>query len=170
MWIQIHDNYELSVCGEVKNITTQQILKGFIRGGGKKKKYYYLAVDIGPIRYNIHQLVASKFLPSPTEENCVIDHIDRNRYNNHASNLRWVSRSVNCTNRTIVTKTCLGENHHIQIRKYKPIIRYVVNMIINKQLYYKRCNTLKEAKKYRDEIINNSEYKEKESRVIINVI
>ena len=64
MWIQIHDNYTLSVCGEVKNITTQQILKGFIRGGGKRK-YYYLAVDVGSKRYNIHQLVASKFLPSP---------------------------------------------------------------------------------------------------------
>ena len=169
MWIQIHDNYVLSVCGEVKNITTQQILKGFIRGGGKRK-YYYLAVDVGSKRYNIHQLVASKFLPSPTEENCVIDHIDRNRYNNNASNLRWVSKSVNSSNKTIITKTSLGDNHHIRIRKFKSITRYIVHIVINKQLYYKMFHTFEEAKKYRDEIIENSEYKEKESCVIINAI
>lgn len=169
MWIQIHDNYALSVCGEVKNITTQQILKGFIRGGGKRK-YYYLAVDVGSKRYNIHQLVASKFLPSPTEENCVIDHIDRNRYNNNASNLRWVSKSVNSSNKTIITKTSLGDNHHIRIRKFKSITRYIVHIVINKQLYYKMFHTFEEAKKYRDEIIENSEYKEKESCVIINAI
>ena len=81
MWLPINEQYEISVRGEVRNISTQRILKNWVIG---KKPKYYLAVWIGPKRCRIHQLVASKFLPSPTMEKCVIDHIDRNRQNNYA--------------------------------------------------------------------------------------
>jgi hypothetical protein len=158
MWRKIHENYELSVRGEVRNITTQRILKNWIRG---TKPKYYLAIDLGPKRCNIHQLVAKHFLPAPTEENCVVDHMDRNRYNNNASNLRWVNHSVNATNKTIVTKTSLGENHHIRINKCQSNIDYIFNMVIAKEHYRKIFKTLEEAKEYRDRIINTSEYKEK---------
>jgi hypothetical protein len=44
MWLPINSKYELSVRGEVKNITTQRILKNWVIG---KKPKYYLAVWIG---------------------------------------------------------------------------------------------------------------------------
>ena len=157
MWLPIHDNYEISVRGEVRNITTQRILKSWVIG---KKPNYYHAVWIAKKRCRIHQLVASRFLPVTTG-NLVIDHIDRNRQNNHASNLRWVNHSENATNKTICTKTSLGENHHIQIRKCESNIDYIVKITINKHLYSATFHTLDEAKKFRDDIIENSDFKKK---------
>jgi len=158
MWLPINDKYEISVRGEVKNIATQRILKNWVIG---VKPNYYLAVWIGKKRCRIHQLVASKFLPGPTEENLVIDHIDRNRQNNHASNLRWVNHSVNSTNKTIRTRTSRGENHHIKINQCKSNVDYIVKIVINKQSHYAIFHTLEEAKKFRDDLINKSEFKNK---------
>ena len=50
-----------------------------------------------PKEYTVHQLVASTFL-GERPKGYVVDHIDRNRYNNHASNLRYISRSENVKN------------------------------------------------------------------------
>jgi len=157
MWLSINETYELNVSGAVRNRKTQLILKPWVIG---RKSYYYYAVWINKVRTRIHQLVAKKFLPAPTNSNCVIDHIDRNRHNNHASNLRWVSCSENATNKTIRTKTSLGENHHIHIRKCESNIDYIVRITINKVSYCKRFSNLEEAIKYRDDIINNSEFKQ----------
>jgi hypothetical protein len=154
MWLPLNEKYELSVRGEVRNKTTQRILKHW------SYAKTYSGVFIGKKHY-VHHLVAKKFLPAPTKENCVIDHIDRNRRNNHASNLRWVSYSENATNKTIRTKTSLGENHHIQIRECESNSDYIVKIVIAKQLHYAIFHTLEEARKFRDDIINNSEYKEK---------
>lgn len=158
MWLPINSNYEISVRGEVKNVTTQRILKNWVIG---KKPKYYLAVWIGKKRCRIHQLVAEKFLPAPTREKCVIDHIDRNRQNNHASNLRWVSCSENATNRTICTRTIKGENHHIKIRKCESNTDYIVNIIIAKKLHYAMFHSLEEARNFRDDLIESSEFREK---------
>ena len=40
----------------------------------------------------IHEMIASIFLPAPTEPNCIIQHIDGNKLNNHPSNLRWIKK------------------------------------------------------------------------------
>ena len=47
--------------------------------------------------YRVHQLVAAAFI-GKKPNGCVIDHIDRNKINNHFSNLRYVSQSVNGRN------------------------------------------------------------------------
>ena len=161
MWLPINEKYELSVRGEVKNIATQRILKNWVIG----RKPYYLAVWIGPKRCRIHQLVASKFLPAPTEENLVIDHIDRNRHNNHASNLRWVNHSVNATNKTVCTRTRLGPNHHIHINKCDSNVDYIVKIIINKKSHYSIHKTLEDAIEYRDKIIEESGFKQNIGKV-----
>ena len=159
MWLPLNEKYEISVRGEVRNISTQRILKHW------SYAKTYLGVYIGKKHY-VHHLVAKKFLPSPTIEKCVIDHIDRNRYNNHASNLRWVSCSMNAINRTIRTRTSLGENHHIKIQKCESNIDYIVKIMIAKQIHYAMFHTLEEAKNFRDDVINNSEYKEKSNDTI----
>lgn len=46
------------------------------------------------IRYYVHRLVAETFIPNPNNYS-EIDHIDRNKSNNHVSNLRWCSREEN---------------------------------------------------------------------------
>jgi hypothetical protein len=167
MWADINDTYAINVRGEVLNKISKRIMTGWIIGS---KPGYYLAVWIHNKRVKIHQLVAQKWLPAPTKENCVIDHIDRNRYNNTASNLRWVSKSENATNKSIVTTTSLGDLHHIKIQKCDSNIDYFVRITINKEAIQKRFKTLEEAKEFRDQLIENSEFKKKESRLIINAV
>lgn len=58
---------------------------------------------------NVHRIVADAFVPNPNNFPCV-DHIDRNRKNNHADNLRWVTQIENLHNREPrpVARICNG--------------------------------------------------------------
>jgi hypothetical protein len=89
---------------------------------------------------SIHRLVAEHYIPNP-ENKPVIDHIDRNRLNNHKSNLRWVTIQENCLNR--------GTRKN---QKHKWIYKRDKNFVFErKQNYkiYKRFKTLKESLCYK---------------------
>lgn len=58
--------------------------------------------------FRLHRLVAAAFIPNPENKPC-IDHIDGNRANNHADNLRWVTYLEN--NNNPITKKRLSENN-----------------------------------------------------------
>jgi len=49
-------------------------------------------------KLSIHKLVALTYIPNP-ENKYSVDHIDRNKTNNHISNLRWATFSEQMTNR-----------------------------------------------------------------------
>jgi len=49
---------------------------------------------IKQIQYYVHRLVAECLIENPNNLTDV-DHIDRNKHNNHVSNLRWCSRAEN---------------------------------------------------------------------------
>jgi len=75
-----------------------------LRGNPIHKKYQYPAINItlrdsnGKFlrqkKVNIHRLVAETFIPNPHNYNSV-DHKDRNKHNNHVSNLEWCSINDN---------------------------------------------------------------------------
>jgi hypothetical protein len=107
-------------------------------------------------KHYIHHLVAQAFLPAPTDDDCVIDHIDRNKLNNHPSNLRWVSRSENGMNRTIEVALRPNSNsphHHIYEDKWG---MFIVKIRICGSRIYGYFNTIDEAIKYRDDVICTS--------------
>lgn len=53
--------------------------------------------DGNPTTFWVHRLVALTFIPNP-ERKPQVDHIDGNRSNNSASNLRWVDAAENSNN------------------------------------------------------------------------
>lgn len=93
-WLPIDDRYEISDDGLVLNRITGRILSP------ENDRRGYYRVNLYGKHQKIHRLVAKRFLPAPTEEGLVVDHIDRDRMNNCAENLRWVTLKVNSANRT----------------------------------------------------------------------
>lgn len=53
-------------------------------------KTNYLYVSIKGKKHSIHRLVAETFIPNPNSYP-VVDHIDDNPYNNHVTNLQWMT-------------------------------------------------------------------------------
>ena len=47
--------------------------------------------------FRLHRLIAIHYIPNPNNYPC-IDHIDRDKLNNHISNLRWVTHLMNTQN------------------------------------------------------------------------
>jgi hypothetical protein len=111
-------------------------------------------------KHYIHRLVADRFLPSPTGD-CVVDHIDRNKHNNCASNLRWVSHTENMENRTLELKPRQSNKsgeHHIKVilsdRQVNP--SYVVMIDTKKYGKFYQCfKNLQDAVRVRDEVLNS---------------
>lgn len=86
-----YDNYEINEEGQVRNTTTQRILKQHINIG-----YYRIGLYKNGVQdfYKIHRLVANAFIKNPNNHPFV-DHADQNKKNNAISNLRWCTRTEN---------------------------------------------------------------------------
>jgi hypothetical protein len=99
-----YDNYEISSHGRVRNNQTNRIMKGQLDKG-----YHRI-----PLRregatkvYSVHRLVAFAFCEN-NEGYDIVDHIDRNPSNNHFTNLRWVTQSLNIKNTKISSNNISG--------------------------------------------------------------
>ena len=129
-WKVIYDfpNYEISNYGNVRNNT--KIVKAV-----PNKHGYNVVVLCNGIRksVNIHRLVAAAFIPNPENKPC-IDHIDGNRANNHADNLRWVTVKEN-QNNPITKSKWIGKkanpHHEKAVEQIKNGI--VVNVFVSIQ-------------------------------------
>jgi hypothetical protein len=152
--MKINDTYDITIEGNVVNTKTGRILKTFLDGGG----YKTLRLGVGKKKHKIHRLVAHAFLPAPTSDDCEVDHIDRDKLNNHPSNLRWVSHLVNMENRNLELKPRASNkqgNHHIKTimtnRQKNPT--YIVVFDTRTFKHYSSHKTIDEAIKNRDLII-----------------
>lgn len=70
----------------------------------------------------IHKLVALYFIPNPNNYQS-IDHIDRNKTNNHVFNLRWCNQSMNMSNP--LTKLAMSKAKSIPIVGISPNGKFV---------------------------------------------
>jgi hypothetical protein len=156
MRLKINDTYDITIEGNVINAKTGRTLKTFLAGKG----YKYLRLGAGK-KYIIHRLVANAFLPSPTSDNCEVDHIDRNKLNNHASNLRWVSHSENMQNLNTELKPRASNklgHHHIKRIMLKTEETQLYTVIFHTKTFkhYSSYKTIEDAIKNRDLIIEQN--------------
>jgi len=95
--IEGFNDYLVSNYGEIYSKKSKIIMKSSLNSDGYKQ------LRIGGISFKVHKLVATAFLnhkSSGQNRGLVIDHIDRNRSNNHILNLREVSPRNNRLNYT----------------------------------------------------------------------
>ena len=97
----VRHTYEISNLGRVK-------VDGKIHEFGpiSDKVYYYIG------HFYVHRAVAELFIPNP-ENKPQVDHINTDRHDNRAENLRWVTNKENSNN-------ALTRKHNSEVRKGKP--------------------------------------------------
>lgn len=95
MNIQNYPNYLIYDDGRVYN----KKFNRFVNPSNERYKRVNLYHN-GEKQYaSIHRLVALHYIPNP-DNLPTVDHIDRDRYNNHKSNLRWATMKTQCNNRS----------------------------------------------------------------------
>ena len=150
VWLSYNESYEVSDDGYVMNKKTGKIIPGNDNGKGYLRMMVYLSCK----NICIHQMIAARFCPKIDVEGLTVDHIDRNKLNNNASNLRWVSRGVQ--NRNVsVSKNNILQEKHISPNKKSFHVRIKKNSIYLINNYFK---SLPEAIEARDLILNSVEY------------
>ena len=108
IWLDIkgYENYQISICGSVRNSKTKRILQP----GNNSYGYYFVNIyKNGKNKiHKIHRLVANAFIPRVDITKTYVDHIDNNRLNNTISNLRWCNFQENHFNRQLSSKNTSG--------------------------------------------------------------
>lgn len=92
MWKPIPglDGYEASDEGEIRNKNLKII--------GGKNGFPYIGIKLKDKKtYRVHVLIAKTFIPNPDNKPHV-DHINRDKLDNRACNLRWVTVQENIQN------------------------------------------------------------------------
>ena len=94
-------NYQVSNIGNVRNANNGKILKPQLQKG---YLHVRLSDDSKQTTCSIHRLVAKAFIVNP-ENKPQVDHVDNNKVNNSANNLRWATAQENSRNQPKTSRT-----------------------------------------------------------------
>ena len=99
--IKGYPGYQISNKGRIWSTKSNQYLKPYLNNSG------YRMINIKAANGKrkgelIHRLVAIHFVDNP-EGKTEVDHIDRDKENNDATNLRWATRNENNSNKNHYT-------------------------------------------------------------------
>ncbi len=147
MEIEGYENYLIYEDGRVYSKKSNK----FMKGSQDKDGYLivHLCKDGKGKMIKIHRLIALHYIPNPNNYPCV-DHKDRDKENNHISNLRWVTHQMNCQNKGVQI------NNKLRISNISPTKNgYVFKKTINGKTHTKKFKTLDEALKYKEEYLSN---------------
>jgi len=142
MWLNYDEMYAVSDQGEVKNRKTGRILSPAYDTKGR------LRVSIHSKPKMVHKIVADRFCLKIDLPGLEVDHINRDKTDNRACNLRWVDKSINCRNRgnpTNISKYVNGYQVRFKVR--------------GKRIYDKTFKTMEEAIVARDAFRLTDEFK-----------
>ena len=91
-WKEFPNNnkYQVSTCGNVRHAITK------IQQKFDVEKLKSTKTRIRFQGFYLHRLIALTFIPNPDNLK-EVNHIDGNPYNNHATNLEWITRENNMT-------------------------------------------------------------------------
>ncbi len=150
IWLPIKDypNYEISICGQVRNVKTNKILKP-----GKCNGYFLVSLSQNSKSKNfrVHRLVAEHFLPNIDNKKCV-DHIDNNRTNNTISNLRWSTFQENNFNQSLSSRNTSGVKG---VTWHKRRLMWEAQIHLNnKKVYLGYYSSIEEASEARRQMSN----------------
>ena len=81
--------------GRIFSVKSNMFLQDFDNGAGYRKVNLWSSNKIRQVY--IHRLIAETFIDNP-ENYKYVDHIDRDKSNNHVSNIRWCSAKMNTDN------------------------------------------------------------------------
>jgi hypothetical protein len=145
---EFDNRYKISNFGNIKRILangSERILKPSILNKGRTHPYYYIQLKKEGKRKNylIHRLVCFAFCEGHSDKNNICDHIDRNTFNNHYTNLRWGSQKDNMKNTKIYRHDIPEENHLKIINKL-----HRKKTIDEKKYYCSLCNIICQAPKH----------------------
>ncbi len=148
MEIEGYPNYLVYEDGRVFSKKNQQMLKH-----QRVKGYHYVRLweNNKDKLIRVHRLVGIHYIPNP-ENKKDVDHIDRNKSNNHVSNLRWATRSENMQNMDVLKNNKLGIKNISYMKTRK---RYRFQKQIRGKNHYKYFKTLEEAIDYKKDYEEN---------------
>lgn len=152
--------YKISNLGNIKKILSngkERILKPSILNKGKTNPYYYIQIHQEGKRKNhlIHRLVAFAFIENDNPDYNIVDHIDRNTFNNNVDNLRWCNQKINMNN-CIRNRT---EEEQKETRR-KAMRRRLVKVVCDCNRIVSKCNLSAHLKSniHFESLINSTEF------------
>lgn len=172
-WAKIdgYEGYDVSTCGRVRSYwkpggdggnCRRRLMEEPVRilkpGCNKYDIFHVNLCDgINKTSKSIHRLVAIAFIKNPHNKK-EVDHIDRNRRNNHVSNLRWATRHENCINIGLPKDNTSGIKG-----VYKRVARdsWVAALTVNGKHIRNHFKTMEEAIECRKQMVEehyNPEY------------